>query len=70
VKSDIFVIPKSNLSAIHGVFPSAISLSFSFLNLIISTISHGKNLLSHLSKTLTLENICLVTSSICLESTV
>jgi len=50
--------------------PWARSLSFSFLNVMISTISPGKNSVSHLSRTLIRENICLTTSSICFEFTV
>lgn len=46
------------------------SFSFALLKVMISTISPGKNSLSHLSVTLTLENICLTMSSICLEFTV
>jgi hypothetical protein len=71
VYNDIFVIHKSNLSQIDALFQALINLSFSFLNLIISTISHGKKSgESHLSNTLTLLNICLTIISICLEFTV
>jgi hypothetical protein len=70
VNNEIFVNHRSNLSQIACPFPASLNSSLIFLYLIMSTISQGKKGDSHLSKILTLLNICLTISSTCLEFTV
>jgi hypothetical protein len=70
VCNEILVSHNNNLVPIACFHHFSDITSFSFLNLIISTISQGKKEESHALVIFTLENICLTIKLRCLEFTV